>query len=291
MWIVKPGENSNRGNGIQVWSSLAEINSIVKNWRPRQDTNNVDIATKVEDQQRQTFIVQKYIDRPLLINRRKFDIRVYGLLTSINGYLKGYFYEDGYIRTSSKEYTSQSNDIFIHLTNDAVQKKADDFGKYENGNKLSYHDFQKYLNSAYTKEHIWFYRDILPQIRKLVCDSFRSVYGKIDPYRRKNSFEIYGFDFMLDRDFKVYLIECNTNPWLELPCPLLARVIPSMLDNSFRIAIDPLYQPNDFSFQCKRTAALPTETKYQLVFDEETEVSVDLLIIVITFLFIGSSSR
>ena len=44
-----------------------------------------------------------------------------------------------------------------------------------------------------------------------------------------------------------------------------------MLDNSFRIAIDPLFPPSDFSFCCKRTAALPTETKYQLVFDEEQE--------------------
>lgn len=73
---------------------------------------------------------------------------------------------------------------------------------------------------------------------------------------------------MLDRDFKVYLIEANTNPWLELPWPLLARVISGMLDNSFRIALDPLFPPNDLSFFWKRTAALPAETKYQLVFDE-----------------------
>lgn len=104
-----------------------------------------------------------------------------------------------------------------------------------------------------------------------MTDAFRSVYGKIDPYRRTNTFEIYGFDFMLDRDFKVYLIEANTNPCLELPCPLLTRVISSMLDNSFRIAIDPLFPPNDFSLCCKRTAALPAETKYQLVFDEQTD--------------------
>ena len=36
MWIVKPGENSNRGNGIQVWSTLYEINNIVRTCRPRQ---------------------------------------------------------------------------------------------------------------------------------------------------------------------------------------------------------------------------------------------------------------
>lgn len=90
----------------------------------------------------------------MLINQRKFDIRAFGLLTSINGHLKGYFNEDGYIRTSSKEYTSKSNNIFIHLTNDAVQKKSEDFGKYENGNKLSYHDFQKFLNTNYSEMNV-----------------------------------------------------------------------------------------------------------------------------------------
>ncbi|CAI2384528.1 unnamed protein product [Moneuplotes crassus] len=274
MWIVKPGENTNRGNGIQVCSSLQEVENIIRTCRPKQEVqNDKDKSSKLEDNHRRTFILQKYIDRPLLIKGRKFDIRAFGTMTSINGLLKGYFYEDGYIRTSSTKYTSKSNDVFIHLTNDAVQKHADNFGKYENGNKLSYHDFQKYLNSHYPEENVCFYRDILPQMRCLVADAFRSVYGKIDPFRRINSFEIYGFDFMIDRDFKVYMIECNTNPCLELPCPLLTRVISGMLDNSFRIAIDPLFPPSDFSFCCKRTAALPAETKYQLVFDEEADGS------------------
>lgn len=68
-----------------------------------------------------THIIQKYIERPLLINNRKFDIRVYGMLTSINGSMMGYFYEDGYIRTSCKEFDlSNLQNRFIHLTNDAV---------------------------------------------------------------------------------------------------------------------------------------------------------------------------
>ena len=198
MWIVKPGENTNRGNGIQVCTSLNEVQSIIRTCRPKVFTVGSEASNKLEDNQRRTFILQRYIDRPLLIRGRKFDIRAYGTMTSINGYLKGYFYEDGYIRTSSSKYTSKSNDIFIHLTNDAVQKYADNFGKYESGNKLSYQDFQKYLNSHYKDLNIWFYRDILPQIKRLMTDAFRSVYGKIDPYRRINTFEIYGFDFMLD---------------------------------------------------------------------------------------------
>jgi tubulin--tyrosine ligase len=43
------------------------------------------------------------------------------MLTSINANIKGYFYEDGYLRTSSKEFTLQNlKSKFVHLTNDAV---------------------------------------------------------------------------------------------------------------------------------------------------------------------------
>ena len=48
---------------------------------------------------------------------------------------------------------------------------------------------------------------------------------------------------MIDDEFKVYLIEVNTNPCLELSSPLLARLIPSMVENSIRICVDPLFPP------------------------------------------------
>lgn len=86
-------------------------------------------------------------------------------------------------------------------------------------------------------------RDLFPRMERLVTDTFRAVYSKIDPNRNQNGFEIFGYDFMIDEDFKVYLIEVNTNPSLEICCPLLARIIPELLDNSFRLALDPIYQP------------------------------------------------
>ena len=96
-------------------------------------------------------------------------------------------------------------------------------------------------------------------MQRLVTDSFRSVGSKIDPHRLSNSFEIFGYDFMIDENFKVYMIECNTNPSLEICSPLLARIIPELLDNSFRIAIDPLYQPSQFLAQLKETEAELTQ--------------------------------
>jgi len=88
-------------------------------------------------------------------------------------------------------------------------------------------------------------------MERLVTDSFRAVGSKIDPNRLSNCFEIFGYDFMIDENFKVFLIEANTNPCLEICSPLLARIIPELLDNSFRIAIDPLYQPSQFLAKLK----------------------------------------
>jgi tubulin--tyrosine ligase len=63
-------------------------------------------------------------------------------MTSINGNLKGYYYQEGYLRTSCREFTNANlSNKLVHLTNDAIQKKAEDYGKFENANKISYSDF------------------------------------------------------------------------------------------------------------------------------------------------------
>jgi tubulin monoglycylase TTLL3/8 len=88
-----------------------------------------------------------------------------------------------------------------------------------------------------------------------------------------NSFEIFGYDFMLDEAFKLYLIECNTNPSIELGAPLLGKLLPQMLDNAFRIAIDPLFMPAK-GFTAKKGSvgadACP-ENKFELIFDENID--------------------
>jgi tubulin polyglutamylase TTLL1 len=74
-------------------------------------------------------------------------------------------------------------------------------------------------------------------MKKIAIITLKSVYGLIDPFKRDNSFEIFGLDYMIDEDFKVYLIEVNTNPCLELSCNLLARIIPNMIENALRSSI------------------------------------------------------
>lgn len=66
-------------------------------------------------------------------------------------------------------------------------------------------------------------------MKKLATDAIKAVHTKINADKKEFSFEIFGLDFMIDENFKVWLIEANTNPCLELSCPLLAKIIPSML--------------------------------------------------------------
>ena len=81
-----------------------------------------------------SFIFQKYIERPLLIYGRKFDIRCW-VLWNYDGRI--YLFKEGYLRTSSRQYKinpDNPDDMFTHLTNNAVQKTSKDYGAFEDGN-------------------------------------------------------------------------------------------------------------------------------------------------------------
>ena len=85
MWIIKPGENSNRGVGIEICKKVEQIKKYVE----KEKTKHPE----------RTFIIQKYIT-PFLFHRRKFDIRCFALVTA-TPLISAYFYPIGYIRTSS----------------------------------------------------------------------------------------------------------------------------------------------------------------------------------------------
>lgn len=72
--------------------------------------------------QMNSFIIQKYIEKPLLIHKRKFDIRVWVLVSNTG---KCYYFKEGYLRTSSSEFFmdgKHADNQYVHLTNNAIQK-------------------------------------------------------------------------------------------------------------------------------------------------------------------------
>jgi hypothetical protein len=58
-------------------------------------------------------------------------------------------FKEGYIRTSCEEYSLSEESITkaeVHLTNNAVQKYAENYGKFEDGNQLSFYDLQSIID-------------------------------------------------------------------------------------------------------------------------------------------------
>lgn len=66
-------------------------------------------------------------------------------------------------------------------------------------------------------------------MKSIAYDSMRASAMFLNPDRKGHNFEIFGFDFMIDSKFRPWLIEINTNPCLELNCPVLMEVIPQMV--------------------------------------------------------------
>jgi hypothetical protein len=55
------------------------------------------------------------------------------------GKLNVYLFTEGYLRTSSQEYSLNSEDLMVHLTNICLQnKEKQTFGKHEDGNTVSF---------------------------------------------------------------------------------------------------------------------------------------------------------
>lgn len=92
---------------------------------------------------------------------------------------------------------------------------------------------------------------------------------KIDPMNRGNSFEIFGFDFMVTNEGRVYLIECNSNPAIQTKPGdfIMSWLVPQMLESAFRIAVDPVVVPN-FNAGNQRHKAPMWHNLFRLCFDE-----------------------
>jgi hypothetical protein len=83
----------------------------------------------------------------------------------------------------------------------------------------------------------------MPRIKDIIIDSFLSVRYKMNPNKRKHCFELFGFDFLLDEDFRLWLIEINTNPFLGTPNKDMVKLVPQMIEDMLKITVDPIFKP------------------------------------------------
>uniref|UniRef100_A0A915D8R1 Tubulin--tyrosine ligase-like protein 9 n=1 Tax=Ditylenchus dipsaci TaxID=166011 RepID=A0A915D8R1_9BILA len=215
VWIMKPVAGA-QGKGIFLFRKLKDITE----WK-KKDKKSTDTET-------QPYVVQSYIHNPYLIGGKKFDIRLYVLVTSFRP-LNVWIHREGFARFSHSRYSLESvEDAYVHLTNVAIAKSASDYDP-EIGLKWSLDKLKRYTCAIHGLETV---EKLLCSIGWIIIHSLRSVQSLI--IQDSHCFELYGYDVLLDDELKPWLLEVNASPSLtpssqedlELKC----RVLNHMLD-------------------------------------------------------------
>lgn len=169
-FIVKP-DHSCQGRGVFLTRNLSQI-------------NRADVL-----------VAQQYIARPLLIGGKKFDLRIYVLVTSCSP-LRVYLFKDGLVRMCTADYVTPNADNmeqrFMHLTNYAVNKHANNFelnkdaSEDGNGSKRSLRWFFAWLKESYDDARVDALWDKIGDIclksilavQPLLAQEYRSTFAK-----------------------------------------------------------------------------------------------------------------
>jgi tubulin--tyrosine ligase len=272
-WIAKSTHGA-KGDNICIRSNVADIFAYVDSIS---DSSADEAAETTKsrfkrNKPRPAWLVQRYIARPLLIHGHKFDIRVWALLT--HDY-RVYLYRDGVCRLAAAPFVADSFDRdgfeFAHLTNHCIAARHADYGKLAPGNEMFFQDFQRHLAE---NASLWTVQEhLMPQISDIVGLAFRSVrevrfflfflflnsfklalrltvsnislllwsysWQLLQPAENAPgcSFQLFGFDLMLDADFHLNLLEVNATP--AVAQSLLTRIVTDIIE----LAIQPAFEP------------------------------------------------
>eukprot|EP00817_Percolomonadidae_sp_ATCC50343_P002485 CAMPEP_0117425744 /NCGR_PEP_ID=MMETSP0758-20121206/5988_1 /TAXON_ID=63605 /ORGANISM="Percolomonas cosmopolitus, Strain AE-1 (ATCC 50343)" /LENGTH=785 /DNA_ID=CAMNT_0005210479 /DNA_START=303 /DNA_END=2657 /DNA_ORIENTATION=- len=227
MWIVKPKSGS-CGRGIRVVKDVSHI-------------------------EHSDCLVQEYLSKPLLINKKKFDMRIYVLVTCFDP-LKIYIFNDGLVRFATEDYKRNNTNRFACLTNYSVNKKSDKYisnvheSEDDEGSKWSLCALRRWF-----REHNISDAPLWDKIYDMIIKSFISVElrinSKIRQYlsgKRNVCFELFGFDVFIDKNLKPWIIEVNVGPSLALSSPLDTAIKTQLLNNVLNL-VKPRLPENDES--------------------------------------------
>ncbi|KAL3310185.1 Tubulin polyglutamylase ttll4 [Cichlidogyrus casuarinus] len=200
LWIMKPAKGSG-GEGISVFN------------RWKQPPNGT------------TVVVQRYIERPFLINQKKFDMRVYVFVASYYP-LRVYVHEKLLVRFATEKYSVSNNSLekkFVHLTSPYINEKNK---KYRTKGRTESRSIPDYSVHKWPAKALWsvlLAKELnVDEIWKSICavcvKTIASVALRgaelVDKYCASPECvnQLLGFDLILDANAKVWLLEVNTFP-------------------------------------------------------------------------------
>lgn len=231
-FIVKPDSGS-QGDGIYLIRDPADLRAI-------------------SGSQVKQAVVQEYIQKPLLIDKLKFDIRLYVLVRSLDP-LEIYIAKEGLSRFCTEPYQepSQKNlsHVFMHLTNYSLNIHSGNFVHSDSCNTGSKRTFSSVLYRLASKgvdiKKVW--SDIIALVIKTVISLVPElkVYYQADIPPGKpgpTCFQILGFDILLMKNLKPVLLEVNANPSMRIEheqevSPGVFEYVPSPVDEEVKVGV------------------------------------------------------
>ncbi|MDF1797276.1 MAG: hypothetical protein P1U63_12140 [Coxiellaceae bacterium] len=177
-WILKPSLLNN-GEGLRLCPTLSDVSDYFLS-NQRFDGPHV---------------LQQYINPPHLLQGHKYSIRLFVVITN---YCGAYLYPEGYFNVAKQAYSeNEFADIACHLTNEHLTH-ADEPDSIQIPTSKAPH-FQSIFKAL---EAI---------ITKLISGLKLEAPQLFTPNSDKG-FSIFGFDFMLDKQLRAWLLEVNHGP-------------------------------------------------------------------------------
>ncbi|XP_041655415.1 protein polyglycylase TTLL10 isoform X2 [Cheilinus undulatus] len=234
MWICKP-TGLNQGRGIFLLKSPEEVYAFRLKLQHAEDSQ---ASRRMYHHQPQARIIQHYIQKPLLLKGKKFDVRSYLLIACTAPYMV--FFRHGYVRLTCDLYDPSSNNLTAHLTNQYMQKKNPLYSRLKEETVWSMERFNTYVNERFQVAkglpRDWVLGVFAKRMQQIMTHCFLAVKSKLDC--RLGLFDLIGCDFMVDEEFKVWLLEMNCNPALHTNCDVLKEVIPSTVVETLDLTLE-----------------------------------------------------
>lgn len=100
--------------------------------------------------------------------------------------------------------------------------------------------FQKYLDEIYPQYNVSIKEHLLPRMKDIVIDTILATKKSLNFYGRRHCFELLGYDFLIDEDFRTWLLEVNVNPNLGFLNKEHGKLMQHMISNILTLTLEPL---------------------------------------------------